>query len=93
MHAVFHCKICANVRVKFSDLFENAQTLRSFLASNPTHRIALFWTACRSAWADWQSYPSRTVLLSDMHCDHDTELDLDLDADMHLGEVDLYDSD
>ena len=43
------------------------------------------------AWADWQSHPSKPVLLSDVHCD--TEADLDLDAEMQLGEIDLYGSD
>ena len=79
------------MRVKFSDLYEHAQTLRSFLATNPTHRVALFLIACKSAWADWQSCPSRTVLLPNMHCD--MEVDLDLNAEMQLGEIDLYDSD
>ena len=48
MHAIFYCRSYALQRSLFSDLFETAQTLRAFLASNPPHRVALFLEACAS---------------------------------------------
>ena len=49
MHAIFHCPAFTLQRLIYEDLFEGPESLRSFLASNPPHRVAQFLTACRNA--------------------------------------------
>ena len=49
-HAIFECPHYNNQRRQFADLFDdNSHNLRSFLLNNPTHRVALFLTACKAA--------------------------------------------
>ena len=48
-HAIFSCPYYSAQRAKFADLFAGERSLRSFLVSNPTHRVALFLTECRAA--------------------------------------------
>ena len=50
MHAIFHCTNILQ-RLIYSDLFESGNdvdSLRSFLASNPPHRVANFLIDCRN---------------------------------------------
>ena len=42
VHAIFHCRTYAQQRLHYEDLFDSAHSLRSFLASNPPHRVAAF---------------------------------------------------
>ena len=49
MHAIFHCRTYTLQRLIYSDLFASGNdlnNLRSFLASNPPHRVANFLTDC-----------------------------------------------
>lgn len=43
VHAVFHCPTYMHPRLQYGDLFDSAHSLRSFLASNPAHRVAAFF--------------------------------------------------
>lgn len=47
MHAIFHCRTYTFERLIFADLFTNADNSRSFLASNPPHKVAQFLAVCR----------------------------------------------
>ena len=67
-HAIFHCRTYTQQRLEFGDLFENAHSLRSFLASNPPHRVAAFLSDCH----DVRLFGQRDVDLdSIMSLDHD----------------------
>ncbi len=50
-HAIFHCRTYTHQRLIYEDLFENANSLRSFLVNNPPHKIAAFLNECRNARA------------------------------------------
>ena len=47
-HAIFNCRTYTSQRLIYEDLFENASNLRSFLVSNPPHRVAEFLTDCHN---------------------------------------------
>ena len=51
MHAIFDCRSYAHERLIHADLFESADSLRSFLASNPPHSVAKFLDDCRNVRA------------------------------------------
>ena len=48
MHAIFHCPSYSLQRLLFEDLFDEPQSLRSFIVENPPHRVAAFLKACRN---------------------------------------------
>ena len=50
MHAIFECSAHDNLRSKYADLFMDLENrdLKSFLAQNAVHRIALFFTDCKA---------------------------------------------
>ena len=52
LHAIFDCGSYVFQRNSFDDLFENGCSLRSFLASNPPHRVVAFLDGCRATRVD-----------------------------------------
>ena len=97
-HAIFHCPDYRHLRLQFEDLFEEQQSpnaLRSFLVHSPSHRLALFLIACKAARAEgpqndrdgFTHDPAWSNLTR-----NDGYPDLDLGAEMQLGDVDNYDS-
>ena len=90
MHAIFHCKLYQHERTKFADLFRGDQNLRFFLASNPTHRVALFLVACKSAAAQQSQPVPRALWQSDLALDG---FEMNLTDRIGDVEVDRYDSD
>lgn len=55
VHAVFQCRTYTHQRLQYEDLFDSAHSLRSFLASNPAHRVAAFLMDCQEARVSGQS--------------------------------------
>ena len=68
VHAIFHCRTYAQQRLHYEDLFDSAHSLRSFLASNPPHRVAAFLIDCQNARLLGQRDEDLDSLLS---LDHD----------------------
>ncbi len=96
IHAIFHCPAYNAQRVQFADLFVETHSLRSFLVNNPTHRVALFLTACRAVG---MNRPKRAALRNrKLLCQvrHDSDSDCDLIEEGHLhqrdADIDSYDS-
>ena len=48
IHAIFHGRSFTLERLIYEDLFDGPECLRSFLVSNPPHRVAKFLEACRA---------------------------------------------
>ena len=68
VHAIFHCRTYAQQRLYYEDLFDSADSLRSFLASNLPHRVAAFLHDCQNARLFGQRDEDLDSLLS---LDHD----------------------
>ena len=85
-HAIFHCDDYYGLRARFSDLFASAHSLRSFLVCNPSHRVALYLTACRAVRLQ---RPASNELT---HMRHDDDADVDIGIHLELGPLDTYDS-
>ena len=76
-HAIFQCRSYTYQRIVFEDLFDLQQngaetSLRSFLASNPPHRVAQFLQACRNVREDPNHWQYSDVVLSPVR---DLEID------------------
>ena len=71
-HAIFHCRTYTQQRPEYEDLFENSQNLRSFLVSNPPHRVAHFLNDCHDVRLFGQRDVDLASLLGLDHDDHDT---------------------
>ena len=68
-HAIFDCRSYTYQRLIFEDIFDLQQagaerSLRTFLASNPPHRVAQFLEACRSVREDESHWQYSDVVLS-----------------------------
>ena len=72
-HAIFHCRTYTQQRLLYEDLFESARNVRSFLVSNPPHRVAAFLTDCHNV----RLFGQRDIDLdSIMSLDHDQYSDI-----------------
>ena len=71
VHANFHCRTYAQQlqSLHYEELFDSAHSLRSFLASDPPHRVAALLIDCQNA-----------RLLSQRDEDLDSLLSVDHDA-------------
>ena len=96
-HAIFHCPDYQHLRLQFQDLFgeqHSPNALRSFLVHNPSHRLALFLIACKAVRAQHSQIHDVgfTYTIDPSWTHHDGDPDVDLGAEMQLGDVDNYDS-